>query len=63
MFQVNSLLAKSSDILKTHKFEIYNEITYKVFILDEIFSDKGNHNKDLTTYSFIFKNENSLSQN
>ena len=51
---VHSLL----ELVKIHKIEIYGEIAYAVFTLKEIFSYKGNQNKDLSTYTCIFKNEN-----
>ena len=47
-----------SKLIKTHKIEIYGEMAYAVFTLNEIISYKGNQNKDLSTYTCIFKNEN-----
>ena len=58
MFDSKELVAESSELIKTHKIEIYGEIAYAVFTLNEIFSYKGNQNKDLSTYTCIFKNEN-----
>ena len=58
MFDSKDLVAESSELIKTHKIEIYGEIAYAVFTLNEIFSYKGNQNKDLSTYTCIFKNEN-----
>ena len=58
MFDSKDLVAESSELIKTHKIEIYGEIAYAVFTLNEIFSYKGNQNKDLWTYTCIFKNEN-----
>ncbi len=58
MFDSKDLVAQSSELIKTHKIEIYGEIAYAVFTLNEIFSYKGNQNKDLSTYTCIFKNEN-----
>ena len=56
MFDSKDLVAESSELIKTHKIEIYGEIAYAVFTLNEIFSYKGNQNKDLSTYTCIFKN-------
>ena len=58
MFDNKDLVAESSELIKTHKIEIYGDIAYAVFTLNEIFSYKGNQNKDLSTYTCIFKNEN-----
>ena len=58
MFDNKDLVAESSELIKIHKIEIFGEIAYAVFTLDEIFSFKGNKNKDLSTYTCIFKNEN-----
>ena len=58
MFDSKDLVAESSELIKTHKIEIYGEIAYAVFTLNEIFSYKGSQNKDLSTYTCIFKNEN-----
>ena len=58
LFDSKELVAESSELIKTHKIEIYSEIAYAVFTLTEIFSYKGNQNKDLSTYTCIFKNEN-----
>ena len=58
MFDSKDLVAESSELIKTHKIEIYGEIAYAVFTLNEIFSYKGNQNKDLSTYTCIFKYEN-----
>ena len=58
MFDNNDLVAESSELIKIHKIEIFGEIAYAVFTLNEIFSYKGNQNKDLSTYTCIFKNEN-----
>ena len=57
MFDSKDLIAESSELVKTHKIEIYGEIAYAVFTLNEIFSYKRNQNKDLSTYTCIFKNE------
>ena len=38
--------------------EIYVEIASVIFTLNEIFSYKVNQNKDLSTYTCIYKNEN-----
>tara|TARA_B100000401_G_scaffold286298_1_gene195809 strand:+ start:290 stop:673 length:384 start_codon:yes stop_codon:yes gene_type:complete len=59
MFDSKDLVAESSELVKIHKIEIYGEIAYAVFTLKEIFSYQGNQNKDLSTYTCIFKNENS----
>ena len=56
MFDSKDLVAESSELIKTHKIEIYGEMAYAVFTLNEIFSYKGNQNKDLSTYTCIFKN-------
>ena len=60
MFDNKDLVADLSEIVKIHKIEIFGEIAYAVFTLSEIFSFKGNQNKDLSTYTCIFKNENDL---
>ena len=57
MFNSKDLVAESSELIKTHKIEIYGEIAYAVFTLNEIFSYKGNQNIDLSTYTCIFKNK------
>ena len=59
-FHSKDLVAESSELIKTHKIEIYGEIAYAVFTLNEIFSYKGNQNKDLSTYTCIFKNVNGI---
>ena len=51
MFDSKDLVAESSELIKTHKIEIYGEMAYAVFTLNEIFSYKGNQNKDLSTYT------------
>jgi len=58
MFDSKDLVAESSELIKTHKIEIYGDVAYAVFTLNEIFSYKGNQNIDLSTYTCIFKNEN-----
>ena len=60
LFDNKDLVAESSQLLKTHKIEIFGGIAYAVFTLNEIFSFKGNQNKDLATYTCIFKNENGI---
>ena len=60
MFDSKDLVAESSELIKIHKIEIFDEVAYAVFTLNEIFSFKGNQNKDLSTYTCIFKNENGL---
>ena len=60
MFESKDLVAESSELIKTHKIEIYDDIAYAVFTLNEIFSYKGNQNIDLSTYTCIFKNENGI---
>ena len=60
MFDSKDLVAESSELIKIHKIEIFDEIAYAVFTLSEIFSFKGNQNKDLSTYTCIFKKENGL---
>ena len=47
MFDNKDLVAESSELIKNHKIEIYGEIAYAVFTLNEIFSYKGNQNIDL----------------
>jgi len=47
MFDSKELVAESSELIKTHKFEIYGEIAYAVFTLNEIFIYKRSQNKDL----------------
>ena len=58
MFDSKDLIADSSELIKTHKIEICGDIAYAVFTLNEVFSYKGNQNKDLSTYTCIFKNSN-----
>ena len=58
MFDSKDLVAESSELIKTHKIEIYGDLAYAVFTLSEIFSYQGNQNKDLSTYTCIFKKEN-----
>ena len=60
MFDSKDLEAESSELIRIHKIEIFSEVAYAVFTLNEIFSFKGNQNKDLSTYTCIFKNENGL---
>ena len=40
MFDSKDLVAESSELIKTHKIEVYGEIAYAVFTLNEIFSYK-----------------------
>jgi len=58
MFDSKDLVAESSELIKTHKIEIYGDMAFAVFTLNEIFSYKGNQNIDLSTYTCIFKKEN-----
>ena len=58
MFDNKDLVAESSELIKIHKIEIYGDMAIAVFTLKEILSYKGNQNKDLSTYTCIFKNEN-----
>ena len=60
MFDNKDLVAESSELIKIHKIEIFDEVAYAVFTLNEIFNFKGSQNKDLSTYTCIFKNENGL---
>ena len=60
MFDSKDLEAESSELIRIHKIEIFGKVAYAVFTLNEIFSFKGNQNKDLSTYTCIFKNENGL---
>ena len=60
MFDSKDLVAESSELIKIHKIEIFDEVAYAVFTLNEIFNFKGNQNKDLSTYTCIFKNENDI---
>ena len=60
MFDSKDIIAESSALVKTHKIEIYGEIAFAVFTLNEVFSYKGIQNKDLSTYTCIFKNENDI---
>ena len=60
MFDSKDLVAESSELIKIHKIEIFDEVAYAVFTLNEIFNFKGSQNKDLSTYTCIFKNENDL---
>ena len=60
MFDSKDLVAESSELIKIHKIEIFDEVAYAVFTLNEIFNFKGSQNKDLSTYTCIFKNENGL---
>ena len=41
LFDSKELVAESSELIKTHKIEIYGGIAYAVFTLNEIFSYKG----------------------
>ena len=52
MFDSKDLVAESSELIKTHKIEICGDIAYAVY--------KGNQNKDLSTYTCIFKNLNGI---
>ena len=58
MFNSKNLVADSSELIKTHEIEIYVNLAYAVFTLNDIFSYVGNQNKDLYTYTCIFRNEN-----
>ena len=60
MFNSNDLVAESSELVKTHKIEICDDFAYAVFTVNEVFSYKGNQNKDLSTYTCIFKNINGI---
>ncbi len=60
MFDNKDLVAESSELVRTHKIEIFGEIAYALFTLNEVFTFKGNPNTDLSTYTCIFKNENGL---
>ena len=60
MFDSKDLVAESSELIKIHKIEIFDEVAFAVFTLNEIFNFKGKQNKDLSTYTCIFKNENDL---
>ena len=60
MFDSKDLEAESSELIRIHKIEIFGKVAYAVFTLNEIFSFKGNQNKDLSTYTCIFKHENGL---
>ena len=60
MFDSKDLVAESSELIKTHKIEIYGELAYAVFTLYEIFSYEGKQNKDISTYTCIFKNEKGI---
>ena len=54
MFDSKDLVAESSELIKTHKIEIYAEISYAVFTFNKIFNYKGNQNKDLQlTLAFL----------
>ena len=60
MFENKDLVAESSELVKTHKIEIFDKVAYAVFTLNEIFSFKGNQNTDLYKYKCIFKNQNGI---
>ena len=60
MFNSKDLIAESSELVKIHKIEIFDEIAYAVFTLNEVFSYKSTLNQDLSTYTCIFKNENGI---
>ena len=47
MFNSKDLVAESSELIKTHKIEIYGDIAYAILTLNEIFSYEGNQNIDL----------------
>ena len=57
MFNNKDLVAESSELIKTHKIEIFEGIAFAVFSLKEVFSYKDNQNIDLATYTCIFKKE------
>ena len=58
MFDSKGLVSESLGLIKNHKIEIYGQIAYAIFTLNEIFIYKCNQNRDLSTYTSIFKNEN-----
>ena len=47
MFNSKDLVSESSELIKTHKIEIYGDIAYAILTLNEIFSYEGNQNIDL----------------
>ncbi len=47
MFNSKDLVSESSELIKTHKIEIYGDIGYAILTLNEIFSYEGNQNIDL----------------
>ena len=58
LFDSKDLVKESSELIKIHKIEICGDLAYAVFTLNEVFSYKENQNKDLSTYTCIFTNEN-----
>ena len=58
LFDSKDLVKESSELIKIHKIEICGDLAYAVFTLNEVFSYKGNKNKDLSTYTCIFANSN-----
>ena len=58
LFDSKDLVKESSELIKIHKIEICGDLAYAVFTLNEVFSYKGNKNKDLSTYTCIFTNSN-----
>ena len=58
LFDSKDLVKESSELIKIHKIEICGDLAYAVFTLNEVFSYKGNKNKDLSTYTCIFTNAN-----
>ena len=47
MFNSKDLVSESSELIKTHKVEIYCDMAYAILTLNEIFSYEGNQNIDL----------------
>ena len=57
MFDNKDLVAEKKELIKIHRIEISGIFAFAVFTLKEVFIYKGKQNKDLSTYTCIFKNE------
>ena len=55
IFDNKDLVAKSSELFRIEKIEVFIAIAYAFFALHEIFSFKGNQNKDNSTYKCILE--------
>ena len=55
IFDNKDLVAKSSELFSIEKIRVFIAIEYVFFTLHEIFSLKGNQNKDYSTYKSILE--------